>query len=186
MSDYHGIPGVDVRKKFPFHFCSTVVLQCECTSNYSVKSLLHSRLACHFTVSIFLSAYSRCSLCPMLLYLGYVLGPGSLSLLVCVWCPQLLQNWIYSDSVINHCWKPAHQTKVLGTSISLERFADFYQPAVRGWLVLRLLCGFHVCMYIYVYVCASALITCAIIISCTLLPCDLTLVEFCNLDSCFA
>ena len=124
--DYHGIPVVDVRKKFPFHFCSTVVLQCECTSNYSVKSLLHSRLACHFysfkCSKIFECLYSRCSLCPMLLYLDYVLGPGSLSLLVCVWCPQLLQNWKYSDSVIDHSRNPAHQAKALGTSISLERF----------------------------------------------------------------
>jgi len=37
--------------------------------------------------------------------------------------------------------------------------------------VLRLLCGFRVCIYI----CASALITCAIITSRTLLPCDLTM-----------
>jgi len=61
----------------------------------------------------------------------------------------------------------------------------FYQPAVRfacGWLVLRLLCGFHFRWYIYI--CASALITCAIITSRTLLPCDLTLVDFRNLDSC--
>ena len=36
-------------------------------------------------------------------------------------------------------------------------------------------------------VCASALITCAIITSHTLLPCDLTLalVDFSNLDGCF-
>ena len=40
----------------------------------------------------------------------------------------------------------------------------------RGRLVLRLLCVFRVCLYI----CASALITCAIITSRTLLPCDLT------------
>ena len=46
----------------------------------------------------------------------------------------------------------------------------FHQPAackVRSRLVLKLLCVFHVC--------ASALITCTIITSCTLLPCDLTL-----------
>ena len=41
-------------------------------------------------------------------------------------------------------------------------------------------------LYIYIYVCASALITCAIITSRTLLPCDLTLVDFSNLDGCFA
>jgi len=39
----------------------------------------------------------------------------------------------------------------------------------RGRLVLRLLRVFRVCIYI----CASALITCAIIMSRTLLPCDL-------------
>jgi len=50
---------------------------------------------------------------------------------------------------------------------------SFYQPATHkahGWLVLRLLCSFRICWYI----CASALITCAIITSRTLLPCDLT------------
>ena len=49
----------------------------------------------------------------------------------------------------------------------------FYQPAAReahSRLVLRLLCGFRVC----IYVCASALITCAIITSRILLPCDRT------------
>ena len=35
------------------------------------------------------------------------------------------------------------------------------------------------------YICASAIITCAIITSHTLLPCDLTLVDFGNLDGCF-
>jgi len=38
------------------------------------------------------NAYSRCSLCPMLPYLGYVSGPGYLSLLVFVPYPQLLKN----------------------------------------------------------------------------------------------
>ena len=36
------------------------------------------------------------------------------------------------------------------------------------------------------YICASALITCTIITSHTLLPCDLTLVDFGNVDGCFA
>ena len=67
----------------------------------------------------------------------------------------------------------------------LSRFViACYQPAARfarGRLVLRLLCGFCVC--IYIYVCASALITCAIITSHTLLPCDLTLVwNWCCFD----
>ena len=132
--DYHGIPIVDVRKKFPFHFCSTVVLQCECTSNYSVKSSLHLRLACHFysfkRSKIFECLYSRSSLHPTLLYMGYVLGPGSLSLLVCVWCPQLLQNWRYSGSVINHCWNPAHQAKALELAYPWRGFADFFEYAL--------------------------------------------------------
>ena len=45
-----------------------------------------------FTVSnivkTLVNAYSRCSLRPTLLQLGYVLGPGSLSLLVFVLCPH--------------------------------------------------------------------------------------------------
>ena len=40
-------------------------------------------------------------------------------------------------------------------------------------------------VYIYIYICASALITCAIITSCTLLPCNLARVDFDNLDGCF-
>jgi len=47
-------------------------------------------------------------------------------------------------------------------------------------LVLRLLCRFRVCISVYLYICASALITCAIIRSRTLLPCDLTLVDLGN------
>jgi len=37
----------------------------------------------------------------------------------------------------------------------------------------------------HLYICASPLIMCAIIMSHTLLPCDLTLVDFDNLDDCF-
>ena len=58
--------------------------------------------------------------------------------------------------------------------VNVVLFIVFYQPAVclaSSQLVLRLLCGFRVCRYIYI--CASALITCAIITSRTLLPCDL-------------
>jgi len=44
----------------------------------------------------------------------------------------------------------------------------------------------YIYIYIYIYICASALITCTIITSRTLLPCDLTLVDFGNLDGCFA
>jgi len=44
----------------------------------------------------------------------------------------------------------------------------------------RLFVSLHLCN------CASPVITCAIITSRTLLPCDLTLVDFGNLDGCFA
>ena len=40
-------------------------------------------------------------------------------------------------------------------------------------------------LFVSMYICASALITCTIITSCTLLPCDLAIVDFSNLDSCF-
>ena len=50
----------------------------------------------------FLTAYNRCSLCPTVFYLGYILGLGSLSLLVFVWYPQLLQNQRYSGNTIDH------------------------------------------------------------------------------------
>jgi len=39
---------VGVRKKLPFRFHSTIVLQYEHTLNYGVKSLLHSRVAYRF------------------------------------------------------------------------------------------------------------------------------------------
>ena len=57
--------------------------------------------------------------------------------------------------------------------IKKVHWLHFYQPATReacGQLVLRLLCVFHVCICL----CVSALITCAIITSRKLLPCDLT------------
>ena len=44
---------------------------------------------------------------------------------------------------------------------------------------------FRVYLYIYIYICASALTMCAMITSRTLLPCNLALVDFGNLDSCF-
>ena len=55
------------------------------------------------------NAYSGCSLCPTLFYLGYVLDPGSLSLLFFVRCPQLSQNRRYSGNAIDRCRNPAHQ-----------------------------------------------------------------------------
>ena len=68
--------------------------------------------------------------------------------------------------------------------MSLNQQLTFYQLAThetRGYLVLRLLCIFCVCFS----PCVSPLITCTIIISHTLFPYDLTLVDFGNLDSCF-
>ena len=62
-------------------------------------------------------------------YLGYVLGPGSHSLLDFVWCPQLLQNWeyMYRGNTIDHWRNPAHQAKDLGTTADpWIGYADFY------------------------------------------------------------
>ena len=67
-----------------------------------------------FTVYKCSKTYSGRSLCPALFYLGYVLGPGSLSLLVFVRCPQLLQNRRCSGNAIDRFRKtPAHQAKAL-------------------------------------------------------------------------
>ena len=63
----------------------------------------------------------------------------------------------------------------------------FYQLVAcftHGRLVLRLLCFFP-CLYLSIYLSTSALIACAIIMSRTLLPCDLTWVDFSSLDCCF-
>jgi len=43
--------------------------------------------------------------------------------------------------------------------------------------------AFSVSVGIYIYICASALITCKIITLCTLLPCNLAWVDFSNLDA---
>ena len=81
--DYCGLhiaDAVDVIKKFCFR--SIIILWCESISNYGVKSLLHLCLEhCFYSLkcSKNLNTYSGCNLCPTLLYLGYVLGPGSLS-----------------------------------------------------------------------------------------------------------
>ena len=74
-------------------------------------------------------------------------------------------------------------------TLPCESTPGIFLPASRiGQLVLGFLCIFRVCwyiyIYIYIYICASALITCAIIMSRTLLPCDLTSVDFGNLDGC--
>ena len=109
---------------FPFYSCSRVWAYFEIT----VWNHLHLRIEYHFysfECSKFLNAYSGCILSPMLLHLCYALGPGSLSLLVFVWCPQLLQNWRYSGRVIDGSQNPAHQAKALGTSISSERSCWF-------------------------------------------------------------
>ena len=80
------------------------MLLCVRTLNYDVKPLLHSRITYRFfdgfDGGIF---FERLRIArPTLLYLGYALGPGSLSLPVFVWCPQLLQNWRYNGSAIDH------------------------------------------------------------------------------------
>ena len=62
--------------------------------------------------------------------------------------------------------------------ISLCRTIFTSRPCAKhaAGCVLRFLCGFCVCIYI----CASALFTCAIMTWRTLLPCNLTLVDFGN------
>jgi len=79
---------------------------------------------------------------------------------------------------------PLPKLGMLTGSVSFQFLLCFFLPAgrARSRLVLTLLWGFRVCIYIYIYiyiyVCAATLITCAIITSRTLLPCDLTLVDF--------
>ena len=95
--------------KFTFRFRSTIVLR----SFYGV-SAVEKRCEIVFTLASrapflrvssvvkFLTAYTRCSLRPTVFYLGYALSPGSLSLLVFVRSPELLQNGRYSGNTIDH------------------------------------------------------------------------------------
>ena len=75
----------------------------------------------------------------------------------------------HRKKIVTHCvhkYRPHVQDCLIQHTLA-------YQLATceaRGWLVLRLLCVFHICIYL----CASALITCAIIMSRTLLLRDLT------------
>ena len=79
-------------------------------SENGVKLLLRQRLYAPFlrytSVVKTFNPYSGCSLCPTLFYLGYVLGPGSLSMVVFVRCPQLSQNRRYSGNAIDRFQKP--------------------------------------------------------------------------------
>ena len=84
----------------------------------------------------FLTAYTRCSLRPTVFYLDYVLGLRSFSLLVFVWCPQLLQNRRYSSNTIDHWRNPAHQVNALRTSRSLDWFGWFL--CILYWKVLAI------------------------------------------------
>ena len=75
----------------------------------------------------FLTTYTRCSLCPTVFYLGYALGPESLSLLVFVRCPQLLQEReIYSGNTIDHWRNPTTKQKLLELANPWICSADFY------------------------------------------------------------
>ena len=47
-----------------------------------------------------------------------------------------------------------------------------------GFHLPCLFVGLLVCLFVCLFVCASTLNTCTIISSCTLLPCNLTLVDF--------
>ena len=61
----------------------------------------------------------------------------------------------------------------LMTVVGLGSIENFYQLSC-AWLVLRLLCVSCVCIFVYLYICVSPLITCTIITLHTLLPCDLS------------
>ena len=93
FSSHNALHSHTVIKKFTFRFHSTIILQCECGWKNSVKSFLRTLASCAplllvSSVEKFLTTYTRCSLRPTVFYLGYVLGPGSLSLLVIVQCPH--------------------------------------------------------------------------------------------------
>ena len=131
---------VGVRKRFPFRFHSMVVLWCEHTLNYDVKSLLCSRKAYHSYGFEHSEFFER----PQWVHpTSYTALPGLcfrpwISLPADLWCPQLLQNWRYSCSTIDHRRNPAHQAKALGTSISLERSCWFFNTvAVKKKLPFR-------------------------------------------------
>ena len=101
-------------------------------SENGVKLLLHQRLYAPFLrytseVKTF-NAYSGCSLhvCPTLFYLGYVLGPGSLSpcwSLFDVHSFRRTRDTVAMRSIAAE--NPAHQVKALGTCTSLERSGCF-------------------------------------------------------------
>jgi len=71
--------------------CEIIVMLASCAPFLQVLSVVK-----------FLTAYNRCSLRPRVFQLDYNLGLGSLSLLVFVRCPQLLQNQRYSGNTIGH------------------------------------------------------------------------------------
>ena len=107
---------VGVKIKFTFRNRRTIVQR----SFYGAKTVQKTVLN-YYYVSVYrivftvrkrdktFNAYSGCSLCPTLFYLGYVLDPGSLSLVVFVRRLQLLQNRRYSGNAIDRCQNPAHQ-----------------------------------------------------------------------------
>jgi len=90
--------------KFTFRFRSMIVLRCERGWKNGCEIVFTSYAPFLRVSSVvkFLTAYTRCSLHPTVFYLGYALDPGSLSLLVFVRCPQLLQNRRYSGNTIDH------------------------------------------------------------------------------------
>ena len=85
--------------EFTFQFCFTIVLWCvSMVEKNGVKSVMFACRTPFLRVSSVvkvLTAYTRCSLFPTMFYLGYALGPQSLSVLVFVWCPLILQNGSY-------------------------------------------------------------------------------------------
>ena len=104
--------------KIKFTFCNrTTIVQRSSYGTKTVQKTVLNYYTSAFMRTVFtvrkrnktFNAYSGCSLCPTLFYLGYVLDPGSLSLLVFVRCPQLSQNRRYSGNAIDRCRNPAHQ-----------------------------------------------------------------------------
>jgi len=95
---------VEVNKKFMFCFHSMIVLWCEGSGKKQCEIVV--TLAPNvLSVVKFLNAYTctRCSLLPRHFTWVVFLGPGSLSLLVFVECPQLLHDFYVCNMVFVHC-----------------------------------------------------------------------------------
>ena len=94
----------------------------------------------------------------------------------CTGAPEISLGWnqlLWLDAVHEpYTFRVSTPTSILGLSYCVPWRLIFTSEAA-GRLVLRLLCVFHVCWYI----CVSALITCAIIMSRSLHCCHATLLS---------